>query len=91
MEKGRHVVLRYCNPDGRTDCGFPHNPNGSVESIAGICDRTGRVFGLMPHPEAYLSPYNAPDWTRSGPGELPSEGLGMPIFRNAVEYAAENL
>lgn len=59
------VVLRYAARDGRPANGrFPDNPNGSVDDIAGICDATGRVFGLMPHPEAYLHPTNHPDWTR---------------------------
>jgi phosphoribosylformylglycinamidine (FGAM) synthase-like amidotransferase family enzyme len=52
-------------PDGRLAAGaFPHNPNGSLADIAGICDPTGRIFGLMPHPEAYNHVTNHPDWTR---------------------------
>ncbi|MBP5532261.1 MAG: phosphoribosylformylglycinamidine synthase subunit PurQ, partial [Lentisphaeria bacterium] len=71
---------------------FPENPNGSLNGIAGICDPTGRVFGLMPHPEAFLSPYNAPDWTAAQlRGELPKEGDGVIFFRNAVDYIAANL
>jgi phosphoribosylformylglycinamidine synthase len=86
------AVLRYCTEDGDCDCEFPANPNGAMKSIAGICDVSGRIFGLMPHPEAFLSPFNAPDWNiRKLEGELPEEGEGVVFFRNAVEYAAENL
>jgi phosphoribosylformylglycinamidine synthase len=67
---------------------YPLNPNGSVSSIAGISDETGRIFGLMPHPEAYLSFVNHPRWTRE---KVPEEGMGLAIFRNAVEYIRKNL
>ena len=63
-----------------------------LNSIAGICDPTGRVFGLMPHPEAFLSPFNAPDWqTAKLEGKLPEWGEGRVIFENAVEFAASCL
>ncbi len=92
IEKQNLVALRYCDEKGNVKCKFPHNPNGSLNSIAGICDETGRVFGLMPHPEAYLSPYNSPYWTTEKlKGRLPKEGQGMVIFRNAVNFAARNL
>lgn len=91
IEAKKLVALRYCSQNGDTDCDFPDNPNGSRNSIAGICDETGRVFGLMPHPEAFLSPFNAPDWqTKKMSGELPEEGEGVIIFRNAVEYIKNN-
>jgi phosphoribosylformylglycinamidine synthase len=85
------VIMRYAKPDGRPAAGlFPENPNGSVEDIAGICDPTGRIAGLMPHPEAYNHFTNHPDWTflkeklvRTGK-PVPEEGLGIRIFRNAV-------
>ena len=68
MEKlaaGGQIVLQYAASDGRPAEGrFPANPNGSIADVAGICDSTGRVFGLMPHPEAYNHPTNHPDWTR---------------------------
>ena len=92
IEKENLVALRYCSAEGNTDCDFPDNPNGSLNSIAGICDSTGRIFGLMPHPEAFLSPYNAPDWgIKKLENKLPEEGEGVVFFRNAVEYAKENL
>ncbi len=63
---------------------YPHNPNGSDANIAGICDTTGRIFGLMPHPERFLTKWNHPRWTRE---HLPEEGDGLAIFKNAVNYA----
>ncbi len=92
MERKHLVSLRYCDPKGRTGKGVPFNPNGSLNDIAGICDETGRIFGLMPHPEAFLSPFNAPDWTlKRLEGKLPKEGEGVAIFRNAVNFASQNL
>lgn len=92
IEKGNQVVLRYCTADGDISCDFPDNPNGSLNSIAGICDPTGRIFGLMPHPEAFLSPFNAPDWgTKKLNNALPEDGEGVVFFQNAVEYAEKNL
>ena len=83
MEEGHQVVLRYA---GRTKAApaYPDNPNGSINAIAGICDRTGRVFGLMPHPERYCSHYSHPHWTRMG--ARPRPGDGVKIFKNAVQY-----
>ena len=89
IEAKNLVAFRYANADGSLATEFPANPNGSLNSIAGICDETGRVFGLMPHPEAFLSPYNSPTWTADQlKGDLPKEGDGVAIFRNAVEYLA---
>ena len=62
---------------------YPDNPNGSVDAIAGICDETGRIFGLMPHPEAYLHRTNHPRWTREN---LPEQGMGLALFRNAASF-----
>jgi len=61
------------------------NPNGSEDAIAGITDRTGRILGMMPHPEAFLSPLNHPTWTR-GPAD---SGPAQTIFRNAVEFVGD--
>jgi phosphoribosylformylglycinamidine synthase len=60
------------------------NPNGSVSNVAGACDESGRVFGLMPHPERYIDPVQHPHWTRLG--TRPAEGDGLALFRNAVRY-----
>jgi len=92
--KEDQVVLRYALPDGKPAEGrFPFNPNGSLYDIAGICDPSGRIFGLMPHPEAYNHFTSHPDWTRrrerlkrqnmpidSGPT------VGVRMFQNAVAY-----
>ena len=76
------AVLRYVGPNGEPPV-YPHNPNGSQGDIAGLSDATGRVLGLMPHPERNVLPTHHPRWTRNG---LKSEGDGFVIFRNAVEY-----
>jgi len=93
IEEDGLVALRYVDPrSGQPTMEFPYNPNGSWNAVAGICDRTGRIFGLMPHPEAYLAPWNHPLWTRRRiEGDLPEHGLGLTIFRNAVEFARRNL
>lgn len=92
IERQHLAAVRYCAPDGSAPNGFPENPNGSINDIAGICDETGRVFGLMPHPEAFLSPFNAPDWQAAKHrGDLPEWGEGRIIFDNAVTYASETL
>lgn len=66
---------------------YPFNPNGSVLNIAGICSENGRIFGLMPHPEAFNHFTNHPGWTRG----LSRQGEGLRIFRNAVEHIEANL
>jgi phosphoribosylformylglycinamidine synthase len=68
---------------------YPANPNGSTDSIAGICDESGHIFGMMPHPEVHLDKYHHPLWTR-GLHEVPSEN-GLKIFQNAVAYAKKYL
>ena len=88
------VALQYADDDGNPANGhWPSNPNGSLSDIAGICDPTGHVFGLMPHPEAFNHFTNHPDWTRrkqvlarQGESMETEEGDGIAIFRNAVEY-----
>lgn len=83
------VALRYATPEGEPARGqFPLNPNGAVDDIAGICDPSGRILGMMPHPEAFVDRTNHPQWTRKA---LPDEGAGLRVFRNAVEYARETL
>ena len=92
--KANQAVMRYALPDGSAAEGkFPFNPNGSVYDIAGLCDTTGRVFGLMPHPEAFNHRTNHPDWTREKEkkkrrGETAEVGhtAGIRIFQNAVEF-----
>jgi len=86
LKKNDQIVFRYVNPNGSKP-EYPWNPNGSVEDIAGICDPTGRVFGLMPHPERHFHPIQHPRWTRDG---LKTEADGRKIFQNAVEYIKNN-
>ncbi len=83
------IPLRYVDPDtGEPTQAFPHNPNGSDLAAAGVCDPSGRILGLMPHPEAYLYPFNHPQWTRHRvDGPLPEHGAGLQVFRNAVDFA----
>ena len=99
LDASGQVVMRYAGEDGLPAGGrWPENPNGSLEDIAGICDPTGRIFGLMPHPEAFHHVTNHPEWTRhkaslalDGKGFETEEGAGVQIFRNAVEFVRENL
>ncbi len=84
------LALAYCDPSVTTpyapDAGIldaVHNPNGSVANIAGLGDPTGRILGLMPHPERFLFATQHPQWTRL---RLTGEGAGLKLFRNAVEY-----
>jgi phosphoribosylformylglycinamidine synthase subunit PurQ / glutaminase len=85
MLSNGQVALRYRLPNGDpADGAFPANPNGSIADIAGICDPTGRVFGLMPHPEAFVVRTQHPRWTRLA---LPAHGAGLRLFQNAVDYA----
>ncbi len=82
LAQAGQVVLRYKGPNGHP-AGYPYNPNGSQDDVAGICDATGRVLGLMPHPERHVLPTQHPQWTRLG---LKPEGDGLKLFRNAVEF-----
>jgi phosphoribosylformylglycinamidine synthase len=82
MAEGR-VAARYVDANGNPGP-FPINPNGALADIAGICDATGQVFALMPHPERHISPYQHPRWTRRD--SQPSEGDGLRLFRGAVRH-----
>jgi phosphoribosylformylglycinamidine synthase len=81
LEANDQVVFRYVGPDGGEEPPYPWNPNGSAGAIAGICDPTGRILGMMPHPERHLDPHHHPSWTRGGPA---GEGDGLRLFRRAV-------
>jgi phosphoribosylformylglycinamidine synthase I len=83
LEQSGQVAFRYINAEGGPAQGYPDNPNGSQGDIAGITDMTGRVLGLMPHPERHMLPTQHPRWTREG---LKKEGEGLQLFRNAVEF-----
>jgi len=86
LEQGLGVVTYKSKSQGsisyEDNLSYPDNPNGSAHNIAGICDRTGRIFGLMPHPEAFIFSQNHPQWNR----KKISEGYGLAIFKNGVNY-----
>ena len=87
LRANHQIAARYVGPDGGASP-YPWNPNGSLDDVAALCDPSGRVFGLMPHPEAYTHRTHHPRWTRES---LPEEGQGVVIFRNAVAFARTHL
>jgi phosphoribosylformylglycinamidine synthase len=82
LKSERRIAVRYVAPDGSA-AAYPHNPNGSVAGIAGICNATGTVFGLMPHPEDHIFAEQHPRWARGERGNL-----GLALFANGIRYAA---
>jgi phosphoribosylformylglycinamidine synthase len=78
-----NIAVQYVDEKGRTGADYPHNPNGSINDIAGICDDSGRIFGMMPHPEDFIRWTQHPRWTR----ETPRKGDGLKLFSNGVEWA----
>ena len=86
LKAGGHIAFRYVDKDGQFG-DFPVNPNGSVDSIAGLTDKTGRVLGLMPHPERYVRVTQHPHWCRLKDKD---KADGCTIFDNAVKYVKEN-
>ncbi len=90
IEDSRLIALQYVDPGtGEITGEYPMNPNGSELAIAGICDPTGRLMGLMPHPEAYHHYTNHPQWTRKT--FSCEEGAGILMFRNAISYIRQNI
>jgi len=88
LNKNGQIAFRYCNSDGEKPQ-YPENPNGSIEDIAGIIDATGRILGLMPHPERHFLFTQHPSWTRlNNNGRY---GQGAKIFENGVAYVKKNL
>jgi phosphoribosylformylglycinamidine synthase subunit PurQ / glutaminase len=79
-----NAALYYTDESGDVQAGYPHNPNGSMNNIAGVCDPTGRIFALMPHPERHIRFTQHPQWTRKKSKEF---GDGLAIFKNAVKFA----
>ncbi len=88
LKQNSQIVFRYCAADGGKPA-YPGNPNGSVEDIAGICDTTGRVLGLMPHPERHFFAIQHPSWTRRT--QTSEFGDGAKIFENGVDYVRSRL
>jgi len=86
MEGAGQVAFRYLGADvAPADGAYPANPNGSARDIAGVTDSTGRILGLMPHPERYVHSWQGPSWTREPEKR---EGDGLAIFRAAVKSLA---
>ena len=84
------VVFRYCDKNGIPAQGqYPTNPNGSFHDIAGVCNREGTIFGLMPHPERALCWWQEPDWTRQE--RMPQYGDGKLIFDSLIEHLTKKL
>jgi phosphoribosylformylglycinamidine synthase subunit PurQ / glutaminase len=90
MVNDGRLVLRYAPgagtprlADESENVPYPANPNGAMGNVAGICDASGRVFGLMPHPERFVDPTQHPRWTRE---PARAAGDGLRIFQNAVRY-----
>ena len=77
------MALRYVDAEGGL-AGYPHNPNGSIWNIAGICNPAGNVLGLMPHPENHIRPEQHPRFHRGVRGMT-----GLALFRNGIQYAAQ--
>ncbi|MHA1681412.1 MAG: phosphoribosylformylglycinamidine synthase subunit PurQ [Promethearchaeota archaeon] len=89
LEENDQVVFRYVRPDASPAAGaFPHNPANTSDDIAGVCDPSGRILGMMPHPERYLFKQNHPQWTA---GKGSDEENGLQIFKNARNYVVNNL
>ncbi|MDA1194810.1 MAG: phosphoribosylformylglycinamidine synthase I [Planctomycetota bacterium] len=83
MSAADQIALRYVGPAGESPAPFPHNPNGSLDDIAGITDPTGRVLGLMPHPERNQFPWQDPRFHR---GLAPRAPAGLALFQNAMRH-----
>ena len=83
LDRAGQIVLKYADGEGRPTDAYPDNPNGSQAAVAGVCDPTGRIFGLMPHPERFIDPWHHPRWTRrTHGGDGPGDGLS--VFADAV-------
>jgi phosphoribosylformylglycinamidine synthase len=88
VEEGGQVVFRYVDASGSPTQEFPHNPNGSPNAIAGICDPSGRILGMMPHPERSIDLTQYSNWRRKSPDFQPE---GMKVFQGMVQYAREGV
>ncbi len=87
LEAQGRIALRYVDGAGRPTERWPENPNGSARGVAGICDATGRILGLMPHPDAFLYPWHHPDWRLRRAQIERAEPAGLALFRAGVEGA----
>jgi phosphoribosylformylglycinamidine synthase subunit PurQ / glutaminase len=86
LTANKQIVFKYSDQTGKL-AGYPDNPNGSLEDIAGICDRTGRILGLMPHPERHVFQVQHPrNWDK----KAKKYGDGLEIFKNGVDFIKKN-
>lgn len=92
LEEAHQTVMHYSKNGARAKGEFPFNPNGAMRDIASICDATGRIMGMMPHPERNILFTQRDDFTvkkeeilRSG-GTLPEQSEGLSLFKNGVSY-----
>ncbi len=82
----KQIVFRYIEADGMPTENYPDNPNGSSHAIAGICDTTGQVLGMMPHPEHFMKYWQYPNWRR----EKHLKPFGLEIYKSAISYLKKN-
>ena len=87
LKENHQIAFRYCAKGGGR-AGYPGNPNGSIDDIAAVSDSTGRILGMMPHPERHVVVTQHPRWTRE---KLDKDGDGILIFRNGVDLVKANL
>jgi phosphoribosylformylglycinamidine synthase subunit PurQ / glutaminase len=90
LEKGKLILLKYSDGEGNEVKDYPKNPNGSMSNIAGIMNKQGNVFGMMPHPEKFVDKHTHPRWTRRSE-KVDDEGDGLRIFKNMVKHAEKKL
>jgi phosphoribosylformylglycinamidine synthase I len=85
LEANDQLVFKYVDPEGE-EAGYPWNPNGSPNNVAGVCNPSGNVMGMMPHPERVWHRFTHPDWTRNCPND---RGDGRAIFESALDYVVK--
>lgn len=91
VSEAQLICLQYSDVHGRIALEYPQNPNGSLDAVAGLCDPTGRIMGMMPHPEAFVFPRQHPFWTQQQWKQPLSEwGEGFALFQNAVQYLSSS-
>lgn len=92
IEEKKLVVSRYVDENGNPTMEYPKNPNGALNSIGGITDPTGRILGLMPHPECFVRVEQHPNWRRPSVAKaLEGKGQGLPLFENIVQFVKGKL
>ena len=90
LEENEQMVFRYIDEDGWATTEFPNNPNGSPYGITGVCDPTGRILGMMPHPERFVRPEQYINYHRAKALGETVTPHGLPLFESMVKYAKES-